>query len=133
MSVRLPLAKSVLVTLRLTASASATDAAIQKKIYGSNTTTLVFSNENLNDIMKIDKSLEGSGLLITGVSKTVENEVKKQKVGFLDMLAATLGASLLGNLLASKGLVKGGDRVIQAGEKVIRASERQGFQCCLIV
>ena len=93
MSVRLPLAKSVLVTLRLTASASATDAAIQKKIYGSNTTTLVFSNENLNDIMKIDKSLEGSGLLITGISKTVENEVKKQKGGFLDMLAATLGAS----------------------------------------
>ena len=43
--------------------------------------------------MKIDKSLEGSGLLITGISKTVENEVKKQKGGFLDMLAATLGAS----------------------------------------
>ena len=77
--------------------------------------------------MKIDTSLEDSGLLITGVSKTVENQVKEQKGGFLDMLAATLGASLLGNLLASKGVVRGGDRVIQAGEGVIRASERQGF------
>ena len=77
--------------------------------------------------MKIDTSLEDSGLLITGVSKTVENQVKEQKGGFLDMLAATLGASLLGNLLASKGVVRGGDRVIQAGEGVIRASEGQKF------
>ena len=69
-----PLAKSVLVPLGLTAAASATDVAIQKKIYGS--TTLVFSNEDLNDIMKIVESLEESGLLIKGVSETVENEVK---------------------------------------------------------
>ena len=77
--------------------------------------------------MKIDTSLEDSGLLITGVTKTIKNQVKEQKGGFLDMLAATLGASLLGNLLASKGVVRGGDRVIQAGEGVIRASEGQKF------
>ena len=65
--------------LGLTAAASATDADIQKKIYGSSTTASVFSNEELNDIMKIVKSLEESGLPIKSVSKTVENEVKEQK------------------------------------------------------
>ena len=59
-----PLAKSVFVHLGLTAVVSATDAAIEKKIYGSDTTKLVFSNENLNDVMKIVKSLEESSLLI---------------------------------------------------------------------
>ena len=71
-----PLAKSVLVPLELTAAASATDTAIQKKIFGSGTTTLVFSNEDPNDIMKIVKSLEESGLLIKGVSETIKNEAK---------------------------------------------------------
>ena len=59
-----PLAKNVFVHLGLTAVVSATDAAIEKKIYGSGTTKLVFSNENLNDVMKIVKSLEESSLLI---------------------------------------------------------------------
>ena len=58
-------------------------------------TTLIFSNEELDDIMKIVKSLQEGGLLIKGVSEIVENEVKEQKCGFLGMLAATLGASLL--------------------------------------
>ena len=58
-----------------------------------------------NDIVKIIKSLEGSGLLMKGVSKTIKNEAKKQKSGFLGMLLGTLGASLLGNLLAGKGVV----------------------------
>ena len=71
-----PLAKSVLVPLELTAAASATDTAIQKKIFGSGTTTLVFSNEDPNDIMKIVKSLEESGLLIKGVSETIKNKAK---------------------------------------------------------
>ena len=58
-----------------------------------------------NDIMKIIKSLEESGLLMKGVSKTIKNEAKKQKSGFLGMVLGTLGASLLGNLLAGKGVV----------------------------
>ena len=58
-------------------------------------TTLIFSNEELDDIMKIVKSLQEGGLLIKGVSEIVENEVKEQKCGFLGMLAAPLGASLL--------------------------------------
>ena len=86
--VGLPLMKNiltpnVLVPLGLTAAASATDAALQKKIYGSGTTTLVFSSEGLGDIMKIVKSLEESGLLIKGVTETDESEVKEQKGRFL--------------------------------------------------
>ena len=57
---------------------SATDAAIQKKVFGLGMATLVFSNEDLNDIMKIVKSLEESGLLIKGFSETIENETEKQ-------------------------------------------------------
>ena len=78
-----PLTKSVLAPLGLTAAASATDVAICKNILGSGTTTLVFSNKDLNDIKKIVKSsLVKSGLLIKGVCETVENEVKEQKGEF---------------------------------------------------
>ena len=70
------LAKSVLIPLQLTTAASATDATIHKKISGSGHTTLMISNEELNNIMKIVKSLEGSGLLIKGVSETVRNQAK---------------------------------------------------------
>ena len=73
------LAKSVLVPLGLTAAASTTDAVIQKKKFGSRTTTLLFSNEESNDIIKIIKSLDGFRLLIKGVTETVEDEVKKNK------------------------------------------------------
>ena len=69
------LVKSVLVPLGLKAAASATDTAIRKKMFGSDTKTLVFSNEDLNDMMKIVKSLEESVFLIKGVSETAENEV----------------------------------------------------------
>ena len=58
----------------------------------------------MKDIIKIVKSLEDSGLLLKGVSKTVQNESKKQKRGFLSMVLGTLGASLLGNMLAGKGV-----------------------------
>ena len=71
-----PLAKSILIPLRLTASQSVRDATIQNKIYGSGTTTLLISNEEMKDIMKIIKSLEDSGLLIKGVSETIQNEAK---------------------------------------------------------
>ena len=58
-------------------------------------TTLIISNEEMNDIMKIVKSLEESGSLIKGVSKTIKIEAKEQKVGSLSILFGTLGASLL--------------------------------------
>ena len=88
------LAKSVLIPLGLKASASAIDVTIQNKIFGSGMTTLIISNEEINDFMK-NKSLEEAGLLIKGVSETIENEVKGQKDGFLDMSLGTLGSSLL--------------------------------------
>ena len=81
----------------LTGATSATDAAIHKRMFGSGFTTLIISNEEMNDIMKIVKCLEESGLLIKGVSKTMKNESKEQKGGFLEMLVETLGASLLRN------------------------------------
>ena len=78
-----PLAKSILVSLGLTAALSATDATIHKKILGSGTATLIFSNKDLNDIMKIGKSLNFSDLLTKEVSVTAKNDVKGQKGGFL--------------------------------------------------
>ena len=76
-----PLTKSILIPLGLTAAASATDVAIHKKMFGSGrpsdfasrTTTVIISNEEMDDIMKIVKSLEESGLLIKGISKTIKN------------------------------------------------------------
>ena len=58
----------------------------------------------MNDIMKIVQTLEDSNILLKGVTKTIKNERKKQKGGFLSMLLGTLGASLLGNLLSGKGI-----------------------------
>ena len=60
-------------------------------MFGSGTATLIISNEEMNDIMKIVKSLKESSLSIKGVSKTIENEAKEQKGGFLEMLLGTLG------------------------------------------
>ena len=97
-----PLAKSVLIPLGLTAAASAADAGIHKKILGSGTTTLIISNDEMKDIIRIVKSLEDSGLLLKGISKIIQTEAKEQKGGFLGMLLGTLGASLLGNILARK-------------------------------
>ena len=107
MKVAVPLAKNILATLEITAGASAIDAGIQKKIHGSGTTTLIISNEEMN-IIKITQALEDSNILLKGVTKTIENETKEQKGGFLSMLLGTLGASLLGNLLAGKGIVRAG-------------------------
>ena len=101
-----PLDKSVLISLGLAASASATEAAINKKMLGSGMNTLIISNEEINDIMKIVKSLEESGLLIKVVSETIKNEAKEQKDGFLSMLLGTLDASLLGNLLRGRDTIR---------------------------
>ena len=79
---------------------------------GAGTTTLIISNDEMNDIIKIVKSLENSGILLKGVSETIQHEAKEQRGGFLSMLLGTLGASLLGNLLT------GGKGVIDAGEGI---------------
>ena len=112
-----PLAKSVLIPLGLTAAASAADAGIHKKILGSgNNATLIISNKDMDDLIKIIKSLEDTGLLLKGVTESVQNEVKEQRGGFLSMLLGTLGASLLGNLLAGKGIHRAGEGIVRAGE-----------------
>ena len=127
-----PLAKSVLIPLGLTAATSAADAAIYKKMFGSGTTTLIISNEEMNEIMKTIKSLEESGLLIKGVSETIKNKANEQKGGFLGMLLGTLDPSLLGNLLTDKGAIAmsqgckanmPGQGTIRAGEGTIRAGQ----------
>ena len=119
-----PLVKSVLIPLGLTAVASAADAGIHKKILGSgNTATLIISKDKMEDIIKISKYLQDSGLLLKGVTETVQNEVKEQKRGFLSMLLGTLGASLLGNILAGKGINRAGKgrRINRAEEGILRA------------
>ena len=85
-----PLAKSVLIPLGLTAAASAVDAGIRENVLGSGNrhsssashTVLTISNNEMDDIIKIVKFLEDSGLLLKGVTETVQNEVKEQKGGF---------------------------------------------------
>ena len=111
-----PLVKNVLISLGLTAAASAADAGIHKKMLGSGNTTLTISNKDIEDLIKIVKSLEDSGLLLKGVTESVQNKVKEQKGGFLSMLLGTLGASLLGNLLAGKGINRAGEGIIRADE-----------------
>ena len=111
----MPLLKSVtkpLGILGLTAAASATDAAINKKFLGSGGhTTLIISNDDMQDLLKIIKSLEDSCIEV----KTVKNEVKEQKGGFLSMLLGTLGVSLFGNMLAGRGVIRAEEGTIGAG------------------
>ena len=116
MKVAIPLTKNVLAPLGITAAASAIDVGIKKKIHGSGTITLISSNEEMNDIMKIVQALEDSNILLKGVTKTIENESKEQKGGFLSMSLGTLGASLLGNLLTGKGIVRAGLEIIKEEE-----------------
>ena len=77
---------------------------------------LIIEQEDMNDVMKIIEALENSGILLKGVSKTIENETKEQRGGFLSMLLGTLGASLLGSLLTGKGIMTAGDGIARAGE-----------------
>ena len=101
---------------------SAADGAIQKKTFGSGrppdlalrTTALKISKEELEDIIKIVNSLEKSGLLIKGISETIENEAKEQKGRFLPVLLGTLAASILGNALKGKEVTRAGERLIRA-------------------
>ena len=82
---------------------------------GSGATTLIISNEEMNDVIKIVQALEVSNILLKGVTKAIINETKEQKGGFLSMLLGTLGASLLGNLSTGKGIVRAG-----TGKEIVR-------------
>ena len=135
MKVALPLAKNVLAPLGLTAVMSAIDGSIQKKIHGSGATQgagvkLIIEQEDMNDIIKIIKALENTGILLKGVSKTIKSETKEQRGGFLSMLLGTLGASLLGNLLTGgKGIVRAGEGSVASrtkGDGIVRAGEGSG-------
>ena len=103
MKVEVPLAKNMLASLGITAAASVINAAIQKKIHGSGTTTLRISNKEIKDIMKI---VEDSNILLKEITKAIENETKKQKEGFLGMLLGVFGASLLGNMSTGKAILR---------------------------
>ena len=122
MKVAVPLAKNILAPLGITAAASSIDAGIQKKIHrsGHPSTTLIISNKEMNDIKKIVQALEDSNILLKGVTKTIKNETKEQKRGFLSMLLGTLGASLLGDLLTGKVILRAGSGN-KKGKGILRA------------
>ena len=123
MKVAMPLAKNVLAPLGLTAAMYAIDGGIQKKMRGDGI-KLIIEQEDMNDIVKIIEALENSGILLKGVTKTIENETKEQRGGFLSMLLRTLGASLLGNLLSGgKGIVRSGEGIVHAGEGFIKKTK----------
>ena len=96
---------------------------IHKNILGSTNTTVIISNNEIEDIIKIVKSLEDSSLLWKGSTETVQNEVKEQKGGFLSTLFGTFGASLSGNLLTGQGIHKEGKGkgINRVGEGVVKA------------
>ena len=122
MKVAMPLAKNVLAPLGLTAAMSAIDGGIQKKMRGEGI-RLIIEDEDMNDIMKIIEALEKLGILLDGVSKTIENEVKEQKGGFLSMLLGTLGSSLLGDLLTGgKGIVRAGEGAKKNPKSIVASS-----------
>ena len=102
------LAESVLILLRVTTAVSGADVAIHKKILGPGTITLIISNEEMEHVTKIVEPLEDSDLLLKGVGEKFQTEAKEQKGEFLGILLGILGASLLGNMLKGKGIIRAG-------------------------
>ena len=99
-----------------------------KKILGSgHNTTLIISTDEMEDILEIVKSLENSGLLLKGVSETIKDEAKEQKGRFFSMLLVTFGASLLGNTLAGKGVIRAGEGTTRVGYRSKRSSFKEFF------
>ena len=96
----------------------------KKKKHGSGNTTLIISNEETNDIIKIIQGLKNSYILLKGVTKTIKHETKEQKGRFLSMLLGALGASLLGNLLTGKGILRAGSGK-NKGKGILRAGSRK--------
>ena len=118
-------------TLLLTAAAaSAADGKISKEVFKSEARTLITSNKGMDDINKIVKSLQESGLLIGAVSKTIKN---KEKGEFFSKLLGILVASLLGNILIGDGvnIQVPWWEVLRTGKGIIRAG--QAFQYCVIL
>ena len=111
------LAKSVLISLGLTAAASAADAGKHKKTLDSVKTMLIISNDEMEDIMKTVKFLEYFGLLLKGVSKTIQNEAKEQN----GILLTTLGSGLLGNTLSGRGMNGAEEWFIRSGYRYTRS------------
>ena len=109
------LGKNILAPFEVSAAMSATDAAIQKKMYGSGNTTLIISDDDMNGMIKIVKALEEHDILLKGITKTIKNETKEQKGGCLSMPLGTLSASLLGNLLSGQGLYRTGYGMYRTG------------------
>ena len=89
----------------------------KRNIHGSRTTTVIISNEEMNDIAKIVQALEDSNIPLKGVAKTIKNETKEQKGGFLSMVLGTLGASLLGIYYEEKELQELAMVIFQKKEK----------------
>ena len=106
---------AVLIPFGLTTAGWTTDVAIHKNVFGTGMTAMKISNEEMNDIIKIDKSLEESGSLIKGVSETIKSGAKEHKGGFLRKFLGTVDASLLGNLLTSKGTISEDEGTVRAG------------------
>ena len=80
----------------------------------------------MNDIIKIIQALEDSNILLKAVTKTIKNETKEQKGGFLSMLLGTLGASLLGNLLTGKEILR-----VASGKGILRAGSGRPLSSAL--
>ena len=94
---------------------SSGSGSYDSRAIGSGSTALIISNDEMEGIMKIAKSLEDSGLLLKTVSDTIQNEAKEQNVGFLSMLLGSFGASLLGSILAGKRIDRAGEGIIRGG------------------
>ena len=120
--VAVPFAKYILDVLGITAAASAIDAEFWKKIHGSVTTSLIISNQEMDDVKKIVQALKDSNILLKEVTKTIKNKTKEQKGGFLSILLDTIWASLLGNLLSGKVIVRAG-----SGSKKRKGIVRAGY------
>ena len=108
--------KNILAPLGLSAALSAPDAAILKKMYGSGNTTLIISNDDMDDLIKIITALEEHYILLKGTSRTIKNETKEQRGRFLSMLLGSLEASLLANLLTGQALYRTGQGLYRTGQ-----------------
>ena len=119
--------KNILAPLGLSAAMSATDAAIQKKMYGSGNKSLIISNNDLNDLTKIPTALEEHDILLKITTETIKDNTKKQEGGFLSMLLRTLSTSLLGNLLNGIGLNRTGKGMYRTGQGLKKINSISSF------
>ena len=104
------MAKNILAPLGITAAASAIDPGIQKRIHGSRTTTLIISNEEMNEIMKIVQALEYSNILLKRVTKTIKNETKRQKREIFENVIRYFRRKFVRKHVSRKKIVRTGSR-----------------------